>query len=110
MELEEYKAKAKEYLAKLNSDEKYDYDTNALELVSNYECEFGGDFSIVDDYMIDEIVKKDVEKYGWDRVACFLANATELNPPYGHRIDAYGNLQNIDLEDIKLWLEDIIND
>ena len=105
----EYKAKAKEYLAKLNSNEKYDYDDDALELVRNWECEFGGDFNIVDDYTIDQLVKKDVEEYGWDRVACFLANA-ELNPPYGHRIDAYGNLQNIDLEDIKLWLEDIIND
>lgn len=109
MEKEEYKAKAKEYLAKLNSKEKYNYDDDALELVRNWECEFGGDFNIVDDYTIDEIVKKDANEYGWDRVACFLANA-ELNPPYGHRIDAYGNLQNIDLEDIKLWLEDIIND
>lgn len=109
MEKEEYKAKAKEYLAKLNSSEKYDYDDDALELVRNWECEFGGEFNIVDDYTIDQLVKKDVEECGWDRVACFLANA-ELNPPYGHRIDAYGNLQNIDLVDIKLWLEDIIND
>lgn len=109
MSNEEYKAKAKEYLSKLNSSEKYDYDSNALELIRKYECDFGGDFNIVDDYMIDQIVKKDVEEYGWDRVACFLANA-EIYPPYGHRIDAYGNLQNIDLDDIKLWLEDIIND
>lgn len=109
MNTEEYKAKAKEYLAKLNSDEKYDYDDDALELIREYERDYDRDFNIVDDYLIDEIVKKDVNEYGWDRVACFLANA-ELNPPYGHRIDAYGNLQNIDLDDIKLWLEDIIND
>lgn len=109
MKKEEYKAKAKEYLAKLNSNEKYNYDDDALELVRNWECEFGGDFNIVDDYTINQLVKKDIEEYGWDRVACFLASA-ELNPPYGHRIDAYGNLQNINLEDIKLWLEDIIND
>ena len=109
MNKEEYKAKAKEYLAKLNSDEKYDYDDDALGLIKNYDCDYDTEFNIVDDYMIDQYVKKEVEEYGWDRVACFLANA-ELNPPYGHRIDAYGNLQNIGLDDIKLWLQDIIND
>lgn len=31
MNKEEYKAKAKEYLAKLNRDEKYDYDDDAPE-------------------------------------------------------------------------------
>lgn len=109
MKKEEYKAKAKEYLAKLNSSEKYDYDDDALGLIRKYDCDFGGDFDIVDDYMIDQFVKREVEEYGWDRVACFLVNA-EINPPYGHRIDVYGNLQNIGLDDIKLWLEDIIND
>lgn len=109
MEKEEYKTKAKEYLAKLNSEDKYKYDDEALKFVREYAYENIADFNIVDDEEIEQIIINDAKGYGWNRVACFLANA-ELNPPYGHRIDAYGNLQNIDLDDIKLWLEDIIND
>lgn len=107
--MNEYKAKAKELLKKLNSEDKYKYDDEALKFVREYDYENVADFNIVDDEEIEQIIINDAKEYGWDRVACFLANA-ELNPPYGHRIDAYGNLQNIDLEDIKLWLEDIIND
>lgn len=107
--MDEYKVKAKELLKKLNSEDKYKYDDEALEFVREYDYENIADFNIVDDEEIEQIIINDAKEYGWDRVACFLANA-ELNPPYGHRIDAYGNLQNIDLDDIKLWLEDIIND
>lgn len=107
--MNEYKVKAKELLKKLNSEDKYKYDDEALKFVREYAYENVADFNIVDDEEIEQIIINDAKKYGWDRVACFLANA-ELNPPYGHRIDAYGNLQNIDLEAIKLWLEDIIND
>lgn len=107
--MDEYKVKAKEFLKKLNSEDKYKYDDEALEFVREYDYENIADFNIVDDEEIEQIIINDAKEYGWDRVACFLANA-ELNPPYGYRIDAYGNLQNIDLEDIKLWLEDIIND
>lgn len=109
MEKEEYKAKAKELLKKLNIDsiKKYEYTDEALELIKDYDIEYGLYCDFADDETINQIIRKEIDDNDWQRVACFLADA-ELNPPYGHRIDAYGNLQNVDLSDIKCWLEDII--
>ena len=101
--------KAKELLKKLKEDgiEKYNYTDKALELIREYDQENITDFGLTDDNDIEYIIKKEVEEYGWERVACFLSDA-ELNSPYGYRIDAYGNLQNIRLEDIIIWLEYIV--
>lgn len=63
--------------------------------------------------VIADILKRRAEQctiFNFDEIIKFYrsedANA-ELRAPYGYRIDAYGNLQNVDLQDIKFWLEEI---
>lgn len=111
MNKEEYKAKAKDLLEKLNLEtiDRYEYTDEALYLIKEYDWEFGRDFAIVDDDDIEHLIKQNLNDGGWERVYYLMAG-TEVCAPYGHRLDAYGNLQKVEFGDIKIWLEDIIND
>jgi hypothetical protein len=105
--MENYAETAKKLLKQLNAPtiKRYEHTDDALELIREFDCE-NGNFDIVDDSEIEYIVESEMKKGGWERVYFFLSGAS-VNAPYGHRIDAYGNLADIEFDDIKFWLEEI---
>ena len=108
--METLQDRAKAIAKQLNKNDitKYDATDDALELMHEYDYKTGC-IMLVDDEQIDEIIKNDIKQYGWQRVACFLANCDTLDAPYGYRLDAYGNLREITFKDIKMYIDEIIN-
>ena len=96
---------AKDILQALRGKNKYDYADRALEICREHD-EYG---EFIDEYELDERVKHEAED-GAQRVMCFLAKCDNLNPPYGWRLDGYGNAEETTLADIEMKLEDIIKD
>ena len=78
-----------------------------IEFLYNYQLDKGAEFEIVNSVDLDSIVQ-DTVKYGWQRVACFLAGIDSMNEDY-YRIDGYGNVKNITENDLECWLYDIVN-
>lgn len=105
MSKEELK-RAKELLKILkgNGLQKYDVTDEAMNIIAQY-AEYS-DF--IDEYMLDEYTKNELETGGAERLMYFLAQA-EPNAPYGYMLDGYGNLRNVELDDIVMALEDVIN-
>lgn len=108
--MESLQDKAKQLSQKLNAEgvEKYDYTDEALELLQEYDAETNN-INIVDDDGINQYIEYDLKNYGWQRVACFLAKVDSLNAPYGYRLDGYGNLCELTFDDIKMYIDEIIN-
>lgn len=102
--------KAKQLLEILNRPDisKYSVTDEALELMQEYDTETG-DINMIDDESIDELIKNEVDAGGWQRVACFLGGIKSLNAPFGYRLNAYGNLDEITFDDIRLYIEEIAN-
>ena len=102
--------KAKYLLNRLNNDglDKYNYIDDALDLLHEYDYETGC-IMLVDDDSINSIIKNDIEDYGWQRVACFLAKIDSIEAPYGYYLNGYGNLCELNFDDIKMYLSDIAN-
>lgn len=105
--MENYAKTAKKLLAQLHEQglKRYEHTDEALELIRQYDCEYGN-FDIVDDSEIEYIIQSEMQKGGWERICFFLSDAS-VNAPYGHRLDGYGNLVDIEFDDIKYWLEEI---
>lgn len=83
-----------------------DYWDKAMEFLLDYqaECE---DLGIVDSAIIDDMVARQANEWGWERVACFISEVIhDLNSDY-YRIDGYGNLDHLTDSDIECWLYDI---
>lgn len=100
-------AEAKEVLEGLNSEEWVHYDQKALDIVYSWQQNDNyGDF--INEDVLDEMVKREAED-GVQRLLYFL-QGVEKYSPYGYRIDAYGNAKTVDLGDLRLKLEDIIED
>lgn len=96
---------AKKVLKQLKSEglERYDATDEAIEIIKQYN-EYA-DF--IDEDMLDEMIRHELENGGAERVMYFLADA-DVNPPYGWRIDGYGNLVNVEFDDIITYLEETI--
>ena len=94
---------AKEVLKGLQSENKYDYTNDALDIIYTH-----GEYSeFIDEEMLDEMTKHELEKGGAVRVMYFLADAQPY-APYGYMLDGYGNARNVELDDIECELDDII--
>lgn len=97
---------AKDYLKKLEGHDWYNYYNEALEYCLEKDSEYDYDFGIVDSELVEEIAKNELKEGGLLRLRCFLGD-TEATSEY-YRIDGYGNLADIELEDLKFWLQEII--
>lgn len=64
---------------------------------------------IIDNELINELVKSEVENGGWQRVACLLAKVDYLNDEY-YVIDGYGNLRHLDKYYLENTLEDMLRE
>lgn len=96
---------AKKILEQLKSEglERYDVTDEAIDIIKQYN-----DYAdFIDEDMLDEMTRQEAESGGAQRVMYFLANA-DVNPPYGWRIDAYGNATNVEFDDIIMYLEETI--
>ena len=103
--MKEWNIEAKKMLEKFNENYIEHWD-EAMEFLLDYQAE-KEDLGIVDEDMINEIVKMEAEKWGYQRVACFLSEIIHnLNQDY-YRLDGYGNLDVIDQSWIEIQLEDI---
>lgn len=83
-----------------------EYWDEAMEFLLEYQSEVE-DLGIVDDDCINEIVNEESNKWGWQRVACFLYGIQNAMNMDFYRIDGYGNAQAITSGDIDCWLSDI---
>lgn len=80
----------------------------AMQFLLDYQSEVE-DLGIVSEDIIDEMVEQQAREWGWQRVACFIAEVIHnLNQDF-YRLDGYGNLDNITYSDISCWLSDIAN-
>lgn len=105
--MEDYAKTAKKLLKQLNEPglKRYEHTDEALELIREHNYEYG-DFDIVDDSEIEYIIQSEMQKGGWERI-CFFLSGASVNAPYGHKLDGYGNLADIEFDDIIFWLEEI---
>ena len=69
--------------------------------------EFVGD--LIDDDQLDELVEREAQESGWQRVKCLLGCITDLNGEY-YRINGYGNVENISDDFIECIVSDIIDE
>lgn len=95
---------AKKLLEKLNGEKWWEATDEALAFVREHD-QYG---EFIDEYELDEMVKREAEQ-GAMRVMCFLGACESLCPPYGWRINGYGNVEETTLDDLKIFLEDFIN-
>ena len=95
---------AKKLLEKLNGEKWWEATDEALAFVREHD-QYG---EFIDEYELDEMVKHEAEQ-GTTRVMCFLGKCESLCPPYGWRINGYGNVEETTLDDLKMFLEDFIN-
>ena len=94
--------RAKEVLKGLQSEDKYDYANEALDIIYTH-----GEYSeFMSEDMLDEMTKREAES-GAVRVMYFLADAQPY-APYGYMLDGYGNARNVELDDIECELDGII--
>lgn len=106
MNSEELK-EAKHLLKMLKSDKWYEYTDDAINTIYTWqENDNYGYF--VDEDMLDEYVKHEAEG-GVMRLMFFLRQA-DPSAPFGYRINAYGNLENVEKDDLIDKLEDIIEE
>lgn len=99
---------AQSHLDKVRGDKWYEYIDEAFDFVMEYKDEFGGDFGINRLYEeeLDEIAQRELNNYGWERLKHLFFEASG-NPPYGWRLDGYGNVCDITKDDIEIALCDI---
>ena len=100
------KETAKDYLKKLEGVDWYKYYDEALKFCMIKDSEYDFDFRIIDSDFAEEIAKEELEKGGLLRLRHFLGD-TEFTSDY-YRIDGYGNLADIKQDDLKFWLQEII--
>ena len=97
---------AKQYLKDIEDKNYKKYD-EIEDFVYSYQAETGADFGIITAEELDYMTEQQA-KDGFARVACFLAKVESLSAPYYH-IDGYGNAEDFDFADVKMYLEDIAN-
>ena len=97
---------AKQYLKDIEDKNYKKYD-EIQDFVYSYQTETGADFGIITEEELDYMTEQQA-KDGFARVACFLAKVESLSAPYYH-IDGYGNAEDFDFSDVKIYLEDIAN-
>lgn len=97
---------AKQYLKDIEERNYKKYD-EIQDFVYSYQAETGADFGIITAEELDYMTEQQA-KDGFARVACFLAKVETLSAPYYH-IDGYGNAEDFDFSDVKIYLEDIAN-
>lgn len=95
----------KELISKMQGAKWYEAYDEALSYCIEKQGELDLDLGIIDSDYAEEIAKMELEKGGLMRLRFFLGD-TEATSDY-YRIDAYGNLQDIDREDIECWLDEI---
>ena len=95
---------AKQYLEDIENRNYKKYD-EIMDFVYNFQSETGADFGIVTAEDLDYMVEQQ-SKDGFARVACLLAKVNTLHEPYYH-IDGYGNAEDYNFADVKMYLEDI---
>ena len=108
--METLQDRAKAIAKQLNKKDltRFDAVDDALELMHEYDYETGC-IMMVDDEQINNIIENDIKEYDWQRVACFLAKIDSLNAAYGYCLDGYGNLKELTFDDIKMYIDEIIN-
>lgn len=80
----------------------------AMQFLLDYESEVE-DLGIIDNETVNDLVIREAEEWGWERVACLIAEVIHnLNQDF-YRLDGYGNLDVITYSDISTWLSDIAN-
>lgn len=80
----------------------------AMQFLLDYQSEVE-DLGIVDNDIVNELVIEEAKEWGWERVACLIAEVIHsLNQDF-YRLDGYGNLDVIAYSDISNWLSDIAN-
>ena len=95
--------KAKKYieeLKELREELSYsnEYNFNRLtEIVNNFDYDFDTCLititqDIVEEEIVEDILRSELERGGIDRVRCFIGDTTSDSI---YKIDAYGNLQNV---------------
>lgn len=100
---------AKEILKDFRGDYWWKFWDEAMEFLCDWQSEHE-DLGIVDSDLVDELVKYEAEKGGYQRVAFFLAGISENLSDAYYQIDGYGNLDTIERSNIDCWLDDIAND
>ena len=96
----------KELIHKMQGAKWYEAYDEALSYCIDKQAELDLDLGIIDSDYAEEIAKIELEKGGLLRLRFFLGD-TQATSDY-YRIDAaYGNLHDIDREDIECWLDEI---
>ena len=75
-----------------------------LDLAYDYDLEYYTE-NIIEEEMMDELVKNRLNSSGWQGVSCMLSKINYLNDEY-YFIDGYGNLEELTIN----RLECIFND
>lgn len=97
---------AKKILKELNGENWFDYTNNALSIIYSYQENDNFGYYVDDDFLEDGVLLEEA-KQGVSRLIFFLRDASP-NPLFGYRINAYGNLEDIDKENLIGKLGDII--
>lgn len=97
---------AKELLKALNSKEWYT--GNTTDEAINFICEHDDYCDYMDEYILDEMVKREAEEGGASRVWHFLNGIDSFNDSLGYTLDGYGNARNVTIDDLRSDLEEII--
>ena len=97
---------AKELLKALNS--KDWYMGNTTDEARDFIIELGDYCDYMDDYLLDEMAKREAEEGGASRVWHFLNGIDSFNDSLGYTLDGYGNARNVTIDDLRYDLEEII--